>query len=88
MLGVEETALLRAAFYLYGVPLVSMLSAALAAHLAWSGESWTVVSALAGLGCGFFLARRLTSRADSDGSYRPLIIGRAAPVSVPFSSWR
>ena len=87
VLGVEERALIQAAVYLYGVPLVSMLSSVLAVHALAAGELWTVVSALAGLAAGFALSRKLTSRAESESRYHPTIVGRTEPRVSAASRW-
>lgn len=77
VLGIEEGALIQVAVYLYAVPLVCMLGCASAVHMIAANEQWTVLSALVGLTAGFAVSRWLSSRAESESRYHPLIVGRA-----------
>ena len=88
MLGIQESALIRAAVYVYGIPLASLLAAALTFHALAMGELWSVVAGLAGLTGGFFLSRRLTVRAEYGNTYQPLVVGRAAPDPSAAPLWR
>jgi sigma-E factor negative regulatory protein RseC len=90
-IGIDRSALTRAALAAYSLPLAAMLAAALAAQAA--GDAAAVVAALAGLSVGVVVARRRLRHARE--SLAPVVLGRAddaaaggcapVPARVPVS---
>ncbi len=78
VIGLAETALVRASVAMYLIPLLSMLAAAL---LAWrvggESEAWAISGGLAGFLVGLVHARRFGSRHDADSRYQPVVIARS-----------
>ena len=72
VLAIEETALLRASFLVYAIPLALMVVGALAGHHGSGGlDVFAMAGAMAGLGGGFAVARRLQGRS---GDYEPRMV--------------
>lgn len=59
-LGLPETTLVRASLLTYGLPLLAMVVAGLAAAALGLAEGWVTLTAIAGFAIGFKLAARLT----------------------------
>lgn len=73
MLGIDEQALLVASLVVYAVPLVLMVLASVVGHqLSGGSDLWAIVSAVAGLGVGFGLGRKLQS--DRGDRYQPRLL--------------
>ena len=74
-LGLSEGGLVRAAFLVYMIPLLTMIGAGVAAGLMAPGnEGLTVVASLAGLGGGLLLVRRKGQRLEDDPRYQPVLL--------------
>ena len=58
-LGLPETALVRASLVTYGLPLLAMFAAGLAAAALGLSEGWLTLASIAGFAIGFKLAARL-----------------------------
>ena len=81
--AIEESALLRASLLVYALPLLLMVTATtLAGALMPGRDGMAIVSALAGLGAGLWLAGRL-SRRDA-GRWQP-VMGRLIPMQAELS---
>ena len=74
-LGIAPGQLLRAAGIAYGVPLLSLVGAAGLAALAGStpGDGPAIAMALAGLGIGVLISRRILARARTCDGYVPTV---------------
>lgn len=81
VLAIEEAALLRASVLVYAVPLLLMIAGAVVGHQ-WSGgqDLAAVLGAAAGMGVGFFAARRLQH--SSGDHYEPRML-RIVSVTDP-----
>jgi sigma-E factor negative regulatory protein RseC len=84
--GVDRSALTRAAWVAYGLPLLAMLAAALPMQAA--GDGAAALAALLGLVLGAAVARLLVQRWKA--GLAPLVLGRAeghgcAPAAVPLA---
>lgn len=76
-MGVDRSALTRAALTAYSLPLVTMLMSASAVQGA--GDGVAIAAALAGLLAGVAVARVLTRRWRD--ALEPVVLGRAAPAA-------
>lgn len=77
LIGLDESALVKAAACLYGLPLLVMLTASILAHIvAPDSELSTVLWAAVGLCAGILLARAVSRRAGHHAGYRPVVIRR------------
>jgi sigma-E factor negative regulatory protein RseC len=78
VIGLAETALVRASVAMYLIPLLTMLAAAV---IAWrvgdQREAWAISGGLAGFLAGLAYARRFGSRHDTDSRYQPVVIARS-----------
>jgi sigma-E factor negative regulatory protein RseC len=84
--GVDRSALTRAAWVAYGLPLLAMLAAALPMQAV--GDGAAALAALLGLVAGAAVARGLVQRWQA--ALLPVVLGRAesepcAPAAVPLS---
>lgn len=77
-IGIDRSALTRAALAAYALPLAAMLAAALAAQAA--GDAVAVAAALAGLAMGVVVARRRLRHARE--SLAPVVLGRAEDAAT------
>lgn len=82
-LGIDEFAMLRAAFLVYLTPLLFMLLAAYAGSLI--SEASSVIFAIAGLIAGGFHVRRESLKKADDPGYSPIVMDDRAVVKI-FSS--
>lgn len=77
-IGLDEDAVMRAAFVVYLVPLAA---AVVAAALAWNlvgGDASAALGAVAGLGGGLVWARRYSRRHEHDPRFQPMVLERVA----------
>jgi sigma-E factor negative regulatory protein RseC len=84
VLGLQENALLKGAFAVYLIPILSMLVVAGLAHGLWQPlPEWAAISAgLIGLAIGLFWLRHFSRHISSDIRYQPVILRRVVfPVS-------
>jgi sigma-E factor negative regulatory protein RseC len=72
LLGIPENGALRAAFVLYGVPLLGLMFGVVIAQ-AW-GDGWAALAGLLGLGLGLLVVRWWPS--PKPEAVRPLILER------------
>ncbi len=84
-LRLSESDLVRASLTLYGLPLVGMLAAGLAAALAGLPEFAVAAVALVGLYTGFRLASRIAARLDRAGMKPRVVEVGMNPVNGPGS---
>lgn len=66
LLGLSETALVRASLTVYGLPLLAMVVAGLLAAVLDLGETWVTLSSIAGFIAGYKFASHLTKRLEAD----------------------
>ncbi len=90
VLGISESALVRGSLAVYLVPLLALLGGGLfgelmAAQLAISSESMSILFALAGLGVSLLWLRRFNRHAASDSSYSAVILRRADSSVQPIN---
>lgn len=72
VVGIDERILLSTVFYLYVVPLLSMLIAAVLADIAFDNEFYVILAAALGLVSGFlWVKRRLRGYGETDLAYNP-----------------
>jgi sigma-E factor negative regulatory protein RseC len=77
-IGLDEGAVMRAAFVVYLAPLAA---AVVAAALAWSlvgGDAAAALGAMAGLGGGLVWARRYSRGHEHDPRFQPVVLERVA----------
>lgn len=77
-IGLDEDAVMRAAFVVYLLPLAA---AVLAGSIAWSvlgGDAAAALGALAGLAGGLAWARGYSRRHEHDPRYQPVVLERVA----------
>ena len=78
VIGLAETALVRASVAMYLIPLLTMLAAAVVAwRVGGESEAWAISGGLVGFLAGLAHARRFGSRHDTDSRYHPVVIARA-----------
>lgn len=84
-LGLEESALLRGALRVYGLPLLGLLGLPLLVRVVTglSADGPMLVAGLLGLAGGLVVARRGSSRIERDALYQPRVVRRLAPVCKP-----
>lgn len=66
LLGLSETALVRASLTVYGLPLLVMIVVGLLAAVLGLGEVWVTLSSVAGFLAGYKLASRMTNSLEAD----------------------
>lgn len=77
VIGLAETALVKASVAMYLVPLITMLAGALVAwRVAGPGEIPVMAGGLVGFVAGLLYARRFGSRHRHDPRYQPVVVGR------------
>jgi sigma-E factor negative regulatory protein RseC len=77
VIGLGETALVRAALVMYLVPLLTLFAGAAIVHRLSGGlDPLVVVGGAAGLLVGLVYARRFGVRHGSDRRYHPVVLGR------------
>jgi sigma-E factor negative regulatory protein RseC len=90
VIGLQETALIKASFMAYLLPLLCMMLAAisvklLAAHFnLQAGELPIAIGGLLGLLAGLILFKRITARKRSDPAYQAVILRQANIHPVRF----
>ncbi|HES76673.1 MAG TPA: transcriptional regulator [bacterium] len=84
LLGIAEEGALRAAFLMYGLPLLGFLLGILLAQ-PW-GDLWATAAGCAGLGLAlagvWLLNRNAARRSPASGNTQPVVIARIASVPV------
>lgn len=79
LIGLAESAVVRASVTMYLVPLLTMLAAAMAAgRLAGGSEGWTIAGGVAGFLGGLLYARGFGARRAADPRYHPVVVRRLA----------
>ena len=79
VIGLGETAVVRAAAVMYLVPLMTLFAGAVCMHgLTGGADPWVVAGGLGGLVAGLAIARRFGMRHDADPRYQPVVLGRLA----------
>lgn len=81
VLGLDESALLQAAFWAYLLPSLLMLIAALAAAAFGATQLGIALAALLGLAAGLALAAQHSARPERKQAYLPVVL-RATAVGV------
>jgi len=66
LLGLSETALVRASLTVYGLPLLAMVVVGLLASVLGLSEIWVTLASVAGFLAGYKLAAHLTNRLEAD----------------------
>ena len=66
LLGLSETALVKASLTVYGLPLLAMVVVGLLASVFDMSEIWVTLSSVAGFLTGYILASHLTNRLEAD----------------------
>ncbi len=74
-LSMDEGRVLHASMLMYGLPLLGLLSGALAAELLGAAEWVVVIAGAAGLIIGLGMVRRRACRLQADARFRPLVTG-------------
>lgn len=78
VIGLAETALVRASLAMYLIPLLAMLAvAALGWRIAGQSEFWAISGGLLGFLGGLVYARQFGSRHSTDPRYQPVVIARS-----------
>jgi sigma-E factor negative regulatory protein RseC len=75
VIGIPESALLKAALLVYLVPVAGLVIAAGAASLAGAAEGWVIGWSVAGLAAGLAAARKLALSSRAIAATTPEIIG-------------
>ena len=84
VVGIPESALLKASLVLYLVPLLAMIAAALGVReLVSSADGWVMLGGFSGLGAGFWLARQFSLCRQTDQSFHPRLLRRVAVSNDP-----
>jgi sigma-E factor negative regulatory protein RseC len=79
VIGISEYALIRASYTAYAIPLLSMMVAAVTAHLTIGRDGLTMGAAAAGLALGLAVARLLANRLSARGELTPRFLRHARP---------
>ena len=66
LLGLSEAALVKASLTIYGLPLLAMVVAGLAAALLGVADAWVAISSIVGLYAGFKIASGITHSLEVD----------------------
>lgn len=77
VVGIDEHVFLRSVFYLYIVPLLSMLLGAILADVFYDNEFYVMLAALSGLILGFVLVKRYLAGAAESGNRYAVILRHA-----------
>lgn len=77
VVGVGQTALVKAALVAYALPLVSALAAGGVAQGSAGSDGMTMLAMAVGLGAGLVVARLLAKRLSSRGEIAPRLLRRA-----------
>lgn len=77
VIGVQESTLVTASMTAYAIPLVTMLSGGIAAHLAGAGDGVTMLATLAGLAVGFAVSRLRAKNLTAKGQLSPVYLRHA-----------
>ena len=83
MIGIQESALLRGSFVLYGIPLLLMLLGAVIAEamILSRTELPVVMGALSGLLAGLFYVALFSRKTQLDPRYQPVILRIISPTN-------
>lgn len=76
MIGLDEDAVMRAAFAVYLAPLLAAVAAAALGWATLGGDAWAAAGALAGLGAGLAWARGYGRRHEADPRFQPVVLQR------------
>jgi len=68
VVGINERVFLSSVFFLYVIPLLSMLSGAVLADIFLNNQFYVMLAALSGLVMGFWAVKRYLNGSGSDGS--------------------
>ena len=88
VLGVDEAALLRSSFVVYGVPLIMMMLGAVVGRGSLAGmagltpDTGAMMAGLFGLMAGFWWARGFSGRVAGDSRYQPVILRRVGEAAA------
>ncbi len=85
VVGIDERVFLRSVFYLYIVPLLSMLLLAILVHVLFNNEFYVILAAFSGLIIGFYLVKQhMVRRIGAGRSTQPyaVILRRADDSSA------
>lgn len=80
VVGIQESALLKASMFAYVLPILAMVAAAIVAAMFDAGDGAVALWSLAGLGVGLVLL--MTQR---HGSYQPVLLRKAPVVNHLFN---
>lgn len=79
VIGLEETGLVRGAFAVYAVPLLTLFAGALCGHwLAGGSDVAAIGGGLAGLAAGLAWLTRFSRRTRVDAAFQPVVLRRQA----------
>jgi len=78
MIGLDEDAVMRAAFVVYLAPLVAAVGAGALGWATLGGDAWAAAGALAGFGAGLAWARSYSRRHEADPRFQPVVLQRIA----------
>lgn len=76
VVGVPEEIMLKSSFLAYMMPLLAMMTLALAADTIWSHDLVTAVAGMTGLAAGFAILRWHFHRNQHDERYQPVVLRR------------
>lgn len=86
VVGIQEQALIRGAFAVYLLPLVSLVTLAILGNHLMAGSGWEDVASLLcglfGLGTGLLWLRRFSHKISNDIRYQPIILRRNPSVKM------
>lgn len=86
VVGIQEQALIRGAFAVYLLPLVSLIVMAILGNQLMAGSGWEEVGSLLcglfGLGAGLVWLRRFSHKISYDIRYQPIILRRNPSVKM------
>lgn len=84
VIGIHETALLKASVVAYFVPLLAMVAAAVVASLAGVGDGAVALWSVTGLGLGLLLLQRLGT-GHQRGAYQAALLRKASDFNQSFT---
>jgi sigma-E factor negative regulatory protein RseC len=86
VVGIQEQALVRGAFAVYLLPLLSLITLAILGNHMMAGSGWeevaSVLCGLFGLGTGLVWLRRFSHKISSDIRYQPIILRQSPSAKM------
>lgn len=79
IVGVPESTLLTASFFMYLAPLLSLIFATVIAETLFNQPTITAFSTFSGLAFGLFIARRVSNKQQGNANFQPRVLERKVP---------